>query len=276
MAFLALAFVLAVAQAGEVPPLPDPGAPVPPVTAEPPVWLGVFLEDAADGGVQVLGLVPGGPADRGGVREGDVLLGVGSASVLSVDSLNETLRGMKPGQRAEIRLLRNGKAETVGLLLGDRTRLRGDDRVEETRGQIYRLQLAGPLGIGLQTIPAELRQHYGAPPDAGALVVKLEPQGPGARAGLRVGDVVIRAGLRPVADPADVTAGILSASTAEVPLEVVREHKTVRVTVSRPAVPRPPSAVYVDARTMELAQEVARLRARVAELEAELEKARRE
>jgi hypothetical protein len=293
MSIVALAFSLVAAQAGEVPPAPPPpdsaAEPAPPVAlVQPPVWLGVYLENADDGGVQVIGLVPGGPAARGGVREGDVLLGVGATTVLDLASLNETLRTFKPGQRAEIKLLRDGKTETLALLLGDRTRLlaepgRTDPDSSGRWSQLRAVRFADPLGVGLQTIPPELRRHYGAPPEAGTLVVRVDPQGPGASSGLRVGDVVVRAGLRDVADPADVTAGIFSASTAEVPLEVIRGGKRVKVVVSRPAVPRPPKATpdgYAgtapDAKTRELAREVERLRARVAELEAELEKARKE
>ena len=240
----------------------------------PGVWIGVYLENAADGGVQVIGLVPGGPADRAGVRSGDVLLRVGEVSVLDLEALNELLRTMKPGQRTEFRLLRGGTMQTVPLQLGDRSKVRAPVSVPAPAppgsSAAVLFPYRGPLGAELADIPAELRKHYGAPPDAGALVVQLDPDGPGAQAGLRVGDVVVRAGERPVQGPRDVLAGLLSAPTGDVPLEVVRARKKVTVTVPRPAVPRPSTS----ARVAELTQEVARLRARVAELEAELDKER--
>ena len=261
---------------------PPPQPPVPPPAAtpaplpQPAVWLGVYLEDAADGGVQVLGLVPGGPADRGGVQAGDVLLAVGSVSVLDLDALNQTLQQLKPGQRAELRVLRDGSMQTVPLVLGDRT-APTPPQVPMSPGEPvwYR---GRALGIEVVDIPVELRKHYGAPGDAGALVVKLEAEGPAARAGLRVGDVLVRAGERPVQGPADVLAGVLSAPSDEVPLQVVRARKTLTLSVPRPAVPRPGRAGQgaADARVRELTAEVDRLRARVAELEAELEKARHE
>jgi predicted metalloprotease with PDZ domain len=276
---VALVFWLTAAEAAEPAPPPVPAPPAP-TMQEPPVWLGVFLEDAADGGVQVLGLVPGGPADRSGVRAGDVLLGVGGVSILDLTSLNETLRVLKPGQRAEVRLLRDGKTETLGLLLGDR-KFKGpvDPGQESLRGLagFYAARFPDALGVEVVVIPADLRTHYGAPPDAGALVVKLDPDGPGANAGLKVGDVLVRAGTRPVEGPADLSAGLVAAATAEVPLEVVRARRAVKVLVPRPAVSRPagPSGL-MERKTVELAREVERLRARVAELEAELARVRRE
>jgi serine protease Do len=228
--------------------------------------------------VEVIGCVPGGPADRGGVQAGDVLLGVGDVSVLDLEALNQTLRALKPGQRAVFRLLRKGKMQSVPLQLGDRTKVSGFQYTAPAPAppvpaaptpmvRVFR----DPLGADVTDIPAELRKHYGAPAELGALVVQLDPGGPGAQAGLRVGDIVVRAGQREVVGAGDILAGILSAPTGEVELEVIRARKPVTISVPRPAVPRPAVSA---ARVAELTDEVARLRARVAELEAELEKER--
>lgn len=52
---------------------------------------------------------------------------------------------------------------------------------------------AGPrgfLGVMLDDLTSELRQHFGAPEDAGVLVARVEPDSPAAVAGVKVGDVV--------------------------------------------------------------------------------------
>ena len=257
-----------------VPPPPVTAAPAP--TAQPAVWMGVILENAADGGVEVLALVPGGPADRSGVQSGDVLLGVGNVSILDLDTLNQTLRTMRPGQRTELRVLRDGSIHPVTLVLGERSKsllpMEAPTALPTPRPS------RDALGLEVVDIPPDLRTHYGAPAEAGALVIKLEPDGPAAKAGVRVGDVLVRAGERRVQSPADVLAGVIAAPGDEVPLQVVRTRKTMTVSVPRPAVPRPGRAAQglADARVVALTAEVERLRARVAELEAELEKARHE
>jgi membrane-associated protease RseP (regulator of RpoE activity) len=48
----------------------------------------------------------------------------------------------------------------------------------------------GHLGLQLTELTPELREHFGAPRDAGVLVAKVTPDGSGARAGVRVGDVL--------------------------------------------------------------------------------------
>jgi len=261
-------------------PPPEPPVPPPVVTPapmpQPAVWLGVYLDDAADGGVQVLGLVPGGPADRGGVEAGDVLVGVGTVNVLDLDALNQALQTMKPGQRAELRVLRDGSLQTLPLVLGNRAMPTPPQPPISPLEPLWHRR--GALGVDVVDIPPDLRKHYGAPAEVGALVTRVEPDGPAAKAGLRVGDVLVRAGSRPVQGPADLLAGMIAAPGDEVALQVVRARKTLTVSVPRPAVPRPGRAVpgAADARVLELTAEVDRLRARVAELEAELERARHE
>lgn len=67
-----------------------------------------------------------------------------------------------------------------------------------TNGQVFdsdrRLVLAGKrpfLGVSLVDLTSELREHYGAPKNAGVLVGSVEKESPADRAGIRVGDVVL-------------------------------------------------------------------------------------
>jgi S1-C subfamily serine protease len=57
------------------------------------------------------------------------------------------------------------------------------------------------LGIQIRPMTSELREHLAAPKDVGVLVVRVDPGSPAARAGVRVGDVITRAGERPIAAP---------------------------------------------------------------------------
>jgi S1-C subfamily serine protease len=64
----------------------------------------------------------------------------------------------------------------------------------------------GYLGLGMQAVrlPAALVERLSLPNDIGLMVVSAEPGGPGDRAGILIGDVLIAVGDRPVADPAEV------------------------------------------------------------------------
>ena len=64
----------------------------------------------------------------------------------------------------------------------------------------------GYLGLGMQAVglPAALIERLSLPNDVGLMIVSAEPGGPGDRAGVLIGDVLIAVGDRPVGDPAEV------------------------------------------------------------------------
>jgi S1-C subfamily serine protease len=66
--------------------------------------------------VRVIEIVPGGPADRAGMRRGDVILALDGESIDSVDALRRRLGRDSPGRRIEARVLRSGAIETLTLI----------------------------------------------------------------------------------------------------------------------------------------------------------------
>jgi len=76
-----------------------------------------------------------------------------------------------------------------------RVRIRDDgDTVEveaaRPRARLRHVDGRGAIGVRLVDITPELRAHFGAPKDAGALIGEVEKDSPASRAGLEVGDVV--------------------------------------------------------------------------------------
>ncbi len=89
-------------------------------------WLGVWATDDTDrvgGGARVQGVVPGSPADRAGVAQGDVIVEVGKAgsttAISSVAQLMSEVGRRKPGERVNVALYRDRGKRRVGVQLGD-------------------------------------------------------------------------------------------------------------------------------------------------------------
>jgi hypothetical protein len=82
-------------------------------------YLGVTLSDRGDH-VVVSGIVPDGPASRGGVREGDRLDRLGRRRIRTTTDVLETLRGQSPGDKLPVRLLRGGRPVEIEVTLGER------------------------------------------------------------------------------------------------------------------------------------------------------------
>jgi serine protease Do len=93
-------------------------------------WLGVAVGDATvqeRGGVlsQLLGpeapqrgavitaVIPGGPAERAGLKPGDVVLGIGEERVTDSVALLRRITGLPPGEQVRIRILRDGREQII-------------------------------------------------------------------------------------------------------------------------------------------------------------------
>lgn len=96
------------------------------------------------------------------------------------------------------------------------------------------------IGVQVQAMTPELREHLKAPEDRGLLVAKVEPDRPAARGGLSVGDVIVSAGGKPMRRPFDLVR-VVGRAPADEPLElqVVRDGKERTLTVKPEADPTP-------------------------------------
>lgn len=87
-----------------------------------PAWLGLFVRDLPTTGrggkllgVGVVDVFPDSPADRGGLRVGDVLLSGNGRSFTSRDDFATLLAQLTPGERAELEILRGKSSSRVTL-----------------------------------------------------------------------------------------------------------------------------------------------------------------
>jgi serine protease Do len=93
----------------------------------------------------------------------------------------------------------------------------------------------GYLGVGVQRLSEDIAAGLGLPKDQGEIVANIEPGGPAARSGIRVGDVIVKIDGRPVT--VDNTLSYLVANArigSSVPIELIRNgrRQTVQATIA--------------------------------------------
>lgn len=147
----------------------------------------------ADEGVLVAAVEPGGPAERAGIRTGDVITALNGEAIKSGRELSRSVASMRPGTDARMTIVRDGKAQE-----------RGDDQPRRSS------DLDAPdggkrLGVALSPLPEAARGQLGLEPGvSGVLVQRVEPGSPAAENGLRSGDIIVSANSQGVAAPSDV------------------------------------------------------------------------
>ena len=222
-----------------------PATPAQPVSDEPgesrPVgkaWLGVWLGDAVDGGVQIVALVAGGPAQRAGLQTGDIILEANARPTPERTVVTQVLGSLTAGDSIELVLSRAGRvvAQTVRL------EARGSRPTAPGAGLAARWPRpprAAPARIGRERIGSRvaemtpaLRKHYGAPPDAGVLVTAVDAGGALGTAGVEVGDVLVEIGGRKLLDPRQLERALSEWNgREELGARIVRAGETHNVTL---------------------------------------------
>lgn len=97
-------------------------------------WLGVEVQDITPElaasfklkdvhGALIAGVVRGGPADRAGVKPGDVLLALGGKEITNSSAMLNQIASIKPGEDVEIHIFRRGQEATLQAKMGKRPKL---------------------------------------------------------------------------------------------------------------------------------------------------------
>jgi membrane-associated protease RseP (regulator of RpoE activity) len=99
----------------------------------------------------------------------------------------------------------------------------GKEHVWDSEGTPVR---RGYLGVGLTELTPELREHFGAPEDAGVMVSSVEDGSPADKAGLQVGDIIAALDGKDIKSSWDIRAQVRELKEGEqVPITVYRDGK---------------------------------------------------
>ena len=140
-------------------------------------------------GALVSGVEPGSPADRAGIKEQDVILSFDGHAVTDSNALRNRVASTKPGTSAEVKVLRDGKPQTLTARVVERepakatARGRGGEEGEGNSG----------FGMTLSPVTPRIARQLELPESAtGVVVTEVEPDSVAANAGIRPGDVIKR------------------------------------------------------------------------------------
>ncbi|WP_349572141.1 DegQ family serine endoprotease [Azotobacter salinestris] len=198
-------------------------------------WLGVVIQevnkDLAESfglerpaGALVAQVLEGGPADKGGLQVGDVILSLDGHPIVMSADLPHLVGGLKPGAKASLEVVRDGKRKNVAITVGALP--------EEGSGVQPSIagaeQSSNRLGVTVTELTLEQKKSLDL---KGGVVIREVLNGPAALIGLRPGDVITHLNNQPI-DSAKTFAEVASAlpKGRSVSMRVLRQGRASFIT----------------------------------------------
>jgi len=192
-------------------------------------WLGVRIQQVTDEiaeslglnrarGALVAGVTDGGPAEKGGLESGDVVLKFDNKDVTEMRRLPRLVAETPVDKDVPVTVWRKGKEQNVRVKVGE---LKEDQTASATpsTGESQRGTPSGAvsvLGMGLSDVNGRLREQFRLPNDAkGVVVVDVQGNSPAGEKGIRAGDLVLEVAQDKVDNAGDVKSRIDKAKAAK-------------------------------------------------------------
>ncbi len=184
-------------------------------------WLGVQIQPLTDEiaqslglketyGALVAGVEPGSPAVLGGIKPGDVIVGMNGEKIDDFKDLSKLVARAKAGSESTFQVKRQGETRQLNVDIGNmpdadtKVALAEDDASNDT----------AKLGVYLSELTPETRQRYRIGEDVeGVLVARVQQGSPAAKAGIEAGQVINMVGQETVRSPQDVLSRVKQAAT---------------------------------------------------------------
>lgn len=190
-------------------------------------WLGVRIQDVTQDVADAMGLdaasgalitdVPEGPAMDAGLETGDVIMSFDGVDVEDTRALVRQVGNSPIGATVRVTVLREGKTQTIPVVLGRREDANGStsNEVEETPETPDAPEVSSLMGLTVTPLSDEMRAELGATDDMTGLAVKDVEDGSEAfEKGLRAGDIITEAGQQKITSIDDLNDRVDAAREA--------------------------------------------------------------
>jgi serine protease Do len=139
------------------------------------------------GGALVADVVRGSPADKAGIKAGDVIVEFDRKPIKDSADLPPVVARVSPGTTVQVKIQREGREVSLPLTVGE---LKDQEVVASSQ--------ESDLGLSVQPVTPDVAQGLGLEHAEGVVVSSIKPGSPAAEAGLRSGDVITQINRRPV------------------------------------------------------------------------------
>jgi serine protease Do len=169
-------------------------------------------------GVLIGDVVPGEPAEKGGMKKGDIVLEYDGKKVENTHQFRKMIGDTPLGKKVKIVVWRDKKSETLWLTIGENTK----EQVASAAPKPGKVEI-NDWGFKGQDITPPMAAHLGLPGTAGVVIIEVEPGSPADDENLQPGDVIIEVEHNQIKGLADLRRYIESYNKQKTLLLTVRQ-----------------------------------------------------
>lgn len=159
-------------------------------------WLGVYIQEVTPEiakqfdlpeakGVLVGDVVGDSPAEEVGIKRGDIIIKVNDEEVNSPEELQDKIRDIDIGKKANIEIMRDGKTINFIVKIGEMPTV--EEEGEFPKEKVFSVQ----TGIQVKTVTPEIAKEIGLPRVKGLVITEIIPGSSADDMGLQPGDVIL-------------------------------------------------------------------------------------
>src|SRR6516162_898057 len=205
-----------------------------------------------NGGAAITTVDQDGPACRAGLQSGDIVVAFNGKPVTNPEQFASLIHTSAPGSSVTMTVVRNGQNKDMKVTLGDWKQMAGMPL--NPVGAMPYMPPTPPMpphvypeidipsgttisarqGIVVEPLSPQLCDFFAVPQNRGVLVRSVDKGSPGALAGLKAGDVIVKVNNETIHDVADWRRA-LKGQNGKVALGIVRDKKEQVLTINLPA-----------------------------------------
>jgi len=148
--------------------------------------------------VTIQDVVAGSPADQAGLKVGDTITAVDGKEVKTGDDLVSDIASRKPGSKAKLSFVRNGKKEETTVTIADRQKLFATRLGEDEEGNDQEEPKPSKFGLTVRPLTPEIADRLDVPAGKGIILQDVKPGSFAEDVGLNRGDVILEVNKQPV------------------------------------------------------------------------------
>jgi serine protease Do len=199
-------------------------------------WLGVSIQQITPelaktfglkqaNGALVSDVMDASPAEKAGVKQGDVIVEFNGKKIKSSSELPHIVGSTSVGKEVVMRIIRDGEELPLQVKVGELK--------DEQLAALALSSTKSKLGIDIQQLTPELSRKFGIKDDRGVVVTGVDPDSPGEAAGLQPGDLILEINRSKVATVSQAKRALEKPRPDEPTVVLVKREGNTRYVVIR-------------------------------------------